>query len=260
MSSAAHVPLRRLQFRDALITAPVTLTRTGVVLRVLDAFMDGIYGSLRPDLVVMGNDPLLSLCVALRRAMCGESVLIAPDTLDPRSWPKPDYAQNALAIFNCWDEVIAREVVRQFPALPLPASMPECLTSLSQACRETRRVRMIDGTAFQTSRGYVRGDRRREVLFPIEPGRRDSAGLNPTWKFLARRLDRMYFNHRELEFISAGAVVLTSHPSYFVDATSTAYSFVGQARQDKPEFVDALARVDDLKSASYEGMPQCSQV
>ncbi|MBM5458986.1 hypothetical protein H8F21_15570 [Pseudomonas sp. P66] len=207
----------------------------------------------------MGNDPLVALCIALERAMRGERVAIAPDTLDTGSWPKPDYAQNALAIFNCWDEAMAREVAKQFPSLPLVASLPECLTALSKACMATGRVTLIDGTTFQTSHGYIRGDRNREVLFPLRPGQRDTAGLNPAWKFLSRRLNRTLFNHRELEFVSAGAVVLTSHPSSFVDSSGTAYTRVGQARVEKPEVVDASARVDDLRSAFPEGMTQCSQ-
>lgn len=227
---------------------------------MLDAFMDGIYGSLRPDTLIIGNDPLVGLCSALHQASLGERVVLAPDTLDTKSWPNPDYAGNALAIFNTWENSLGLEVAKQFPGLPAPQSLAECLSILSRACRDTGRVMLIEDAAFQSSHGYIRGDRHREVLFPIRPDDRDIAGLNPAWKYLARRLNRTAFNHRELEFISAGRVVLTSHASSFIDASGGAYTRVGQARDQKPEVVDAKARVDDLRSVTSVGMSPCSQV
>lgn len=256
---SSHLPLRRFQFRDALITAPVSLSITGIVLRMLDACLDGIYGSLRPDVLIVGNDPLVALCCALHHAEEGKMVLLAPDTLDTKSWPNPDYAANALAIFNTWDELLGLEVARQFPELRAPSSLPACLSALSSACVRTGRVRLVEGASLQTSHGFIRGAGDREVLFPLRPGVRDSTGLNPAWKYISRRLDRIIFNHRELEFISAGSVVLTSHPSSFVSASTKAFCRVGQARISKPEVVDALARVDDLRSAKSAGTSSCSQ-
>ncbi|SBW84204.1 hypothetical protein PVE_R2G0175 [Pseudomonas veronii 1YdBTEX2] len=257
--SSVHLPLRRLQFRDALITAPVSLTRIGVVLRVLDAFLDGIYGSLRPDIIVMGNDPLVGICAALSLADQGKKVVIAPDTLDAKSWPNPDYAKNAFAIFNSWDETIAEEVRSHFPSVPAGVSMAECLSVLCRACKATGRVTLIEGATFQTSHGHIRGEAGREVLFPIRPDQRDAAGINPAWKYLSRRLHRTIINHDEIEFISTRSVLLTSHPSSFVDSSGSAYKRVGQARINKPEVVDNDGRIDDLRSALSKGTPQCSQ-
>lgn len=257
--SSVHLPLRRLQFRDALITAPVSLTRTGVVLRVLDAFVDGIYGSLRPDSIVMGNDPLVGVCVALSLARQGKKVVIIPDTLDAKSWPNPDYAKNAVAIFNSWDEAIAEEVRSHFGSVPAGVSMAECLSLLCNACMATGRVTLIDGATFQTSHGHVRGEPGREVLFPVPPGARDAAGINPAWKYLSRRLHRTIINHDEIEFISTPSVVLTSHPSSFVDSRGSAFNRVGQARFNKPEVIDSDGRIDDLRSALSRGTPPCSQ-
>ena len=257
--SSVHLPLRRLQFRDALITAPVSLTLTGVVLRVLDAFVDGIYGSLRPDTIVMGNDPLVGICAALSLADQGQQVVVLPDTLDAKSWPNPDYGENAVAIFNSWDEAIAEEVRSHFPSLPSGVSMAECLSLLCSACMATGRVTLIDGATFQTSHGHIRGEPGREVLFPVRPGERDAAGINPGWKYLSRRLHRTIINHDEIEFISARSVVLTSHPSSFVDSSGSAYTRVGQARLNKPEVVDSDGRIDDLRSVLFKGTPPCSQ-
>lgn len=257
--SSVHLPLRRLQFRDALITAPVSLTRTGVVLRVLDAFLDGIYGSLRPDTIVMGNDPLVGICAALYLADQGKKVVITPDTLDSKSWPNPDYAKKAVAIFNSWDNAIAEEVRSHFPSVPAGVSMAECLSLLCSACKATGRVTLIDGATFQTSHGHIRGESGREVLFPVRPEQRDIAGINPAWKYLSRRLHRTIINHDEIEFISARSVVLTSHPSSFVDSSGSAFKHVGQARINKADVVDSDSRIDDLRSALSKGAPPCSR-
>lgn len=85
--SRNQLSLRRFRFHDALITSPVELSWRGRLLRVIDACFDGIYGSLHPEVLVVGNDVLVSLALALHLAECGFEVLISPDNLDIESWP-----------------------------------------------------------------------------------------------------------------------------------------------------------------------------
>ena len=90
------------------------LSWRGRLLRVIDACFDGIYGSLHPEVLVVGNDVLVSLALALHLAECGFEVLISPDNLDIESWPNPHYSANNLAIFSTWTDEMAEVLGSRF--------------------------------------------------------------------------------------------------------------------------------------------------
>ncbi|MBM3105739.1 hypothetical protein IIE18_11360 [Pseudomonas sp. V1] len=247
--SSILLPLSRFRFHDALITAPVELTWRGRLLRVLDACVDGIYGSMHPDTLVVGNDVLVSLTTALHMAESGIDVLISPDSLDLESWPNPHYAANHLAIFSTWAEEMSGLLAQRFGSKFEGASIASAIAALCEACKLTGRVTILDGAALQSDCGHCRGNPGRHLLFPLKPEARQQAGLHPFWKIIVARLPSMKFNHRELELVTAGRVIFTSHPSRFLKPEDPTCTRVGQARASQHLAVDEDGRLNDLRSA-----------
>ncbi|MDG3677852.1 hypothetical protein L5C90_00400 [Pseudomonas aeruginosa] len=246
--SRNQLSLRRFRFHDALITSPVELSWRGRLLRVIDACFDGIYGSLHPEVLVVGNDVLVSLALALHLAECGIEVLISPDNLDIESWPNPHYSANNLAIFSTWTDEMAEVLGSRFGKGFEVASIASAIGALCEGCKQTGRVSIIKDTALQSDRGFCRGAPGKHLLFPLRPDIRQQAGLHPFWKVITARLPSIQFNHRELEFVSTGLVVLTSHPSRFLHPEASTCSRVGQARVSVTD-VSEKGRHNDLRTA-----------
>ncbi|MCT7339920.1 hypothetical protein P4193_01970 [Pseudomonas aeruginosa] len=218
------------------------------MLRVIDACFDGIYGSLHPEVLVVGNDVLVSLALALHLAECGFEVLISPDNLDIESWPNPHYSANNLAIFSTWTDEMAEVLGSRFGNGFKVGSIASAIGALCEGCKQTGRVSIIKDTALQSDRGFCRGAPGKHLLFPLRPEIRQQAGLHPFWKVITTRLPSIQFNHRELEFVSTRLVVLTSHPSRFLHPEASTCSRVGQARVSVTD-VSEKGRHNDLRTA-----------
>lgn len=249
MAMRKKVHLGRFRFRDALISAPSDFGVLKVGLRVADAVLDGIYGSVKCEAVVLGDDTIVSLCAALQLAHDGHEVLIAPDALDVASWPSETYSANSCAIYNQWHPEVGELLGTVLPDVKPGAGISQVLTSLFLACNATKRVSLLKGSFLQSSGGHVRGIRDGEILFPVHPDKRDKAPINPLWTMAQRLMNTVEFNHRELEFVETRKVVLTSHPPKYMAAEGKHFITLGQARSEKPELADAAGRLNDIHTA-----------
>lgn len=249
MALKSVVRLRRFQFRDALITAPAGIGLGSVALRVLDTAIDGIYGSIKTDALVIGDDVLVSLCAALHLARSGRSVLLSPDTLGMASWPKPDYGQNCCAIYNHWDVSVAKALATHIDPIEPEHGFMKAFMTLVSECASTKKIALLDASTLQSSHGHIRGTKRAEILFPVLCELPDSAPLNPLWKIVRRLINTVTFNRQELEFVEARKVFLTTHPSQHITTDSAHIHFVGQARSEKLDLADESWRLDDIQTA-----------
>jgi hypothetical protein len=206
------VELQRYQVRDALATARKDMGLAALAMRAIGTFGESLYGSIKPDLLVLGNDPVIALLLGLRAGLDGLKVLIVPDALGQQDAPSNSYAQVSVSEANCWTPDIANELSRWIGGSFRDATLARAFTALTAACSETKQVRVLTGSMIQSESGHCRGLPGHELFFPIR-GEVDSSGLHPLWPMIQRSIPCLKFNGRELEFIAARKVCLTTHPS-----------------------------------------------
>ncbi len=231
---------------DAYKTAPAEMGLIKLLLRMASTFQHGLYGKETFDAVVVGDDPLVSLCVALKLAREGKCVLLAPDTLGEAMWPARDWGENMLAIQNHFDHELAEELSSHLSRFNSSDGFQRALSSLVHECAGSGLVLMLDGDYIQSSRGVVKGGASL-LFFRVSSDSGHAPTLNPLWKFVKRKVPKLAFNLREIEFIQAERLIYTSPVSAFVEASLG--TPVGQARPNKCVALDRGGRADDVRSA-----------
>lgn len=252
MALNQKIILKKLQIMDAYKTAPADMGLVPLLLRLGNTLLDSLYGSERFDTVVVGDDPLVSLCVAVHLLRKGERVLIAPDSLDQAAWPEPEWGLRMGAIHGHYDNLLAQELSKHLEGFTSEDGLHKALSCLINECCRSRQVSILADDYLQSSHGVVKGARGQLIFFPVQACAGHSPYLNPLWRLAKRKITNLAFNRIEIEFIQAGGMVFTTPVSAFVDPEIGAP--VGQARAEKTISLDDGGRADDVRSAfKYRG-------
>jgi len=252
MALNQKIILKKLQLMDAYITAPADMGLGRLLLRLGNTLLDSLYGSERFDTVVVGDDPLVSLCVAVHLLRKGERVLIAPDSLDQAAWPEPEWGLRMGAIHGHFDNPLAQELSKHLAGFTPEDGLHKALSCLINECYQSGRVSILAEDYLQSSHGVVKGVRGQLIFFPLQTCVGHSPSLNPLWRLAKRKITNLTFNRIEIEFIQAGGMVFTTPVSVYVDPKIG--TPVGQARVDKTIPLDDGGRADDVRSAfKYRG-------
>lgn len=238
--------LRRFQFVDAFITAPASMGVIEIALRLASTCYEGRYGKEQFGVLVIGDDPLLSLCVAVHHLRMGETVLIAPDSLSPQNWPGEDWGNIRANIHAHFDDDIGCELMRHMDGLSDADGLQKALSLLIQECASSGKVAVLNQEYLQSSSGHIKGDSRK-IWFPLPKNSSHAPSLNPLWSLVTRKLRNISFNHSEIEFIHSDLTINTSPVSSFIDPGLC--KPVGPACSTGSTEPSRVSRVDDIRSA-----------
>ena len=242
MAVIRTVKLRRFQVLDALHTAPIGMPWIRLLMRMAGTFHDSLYARERYDLVVAGDDPVVSLCVAYCSARAGNRVLLAPDSLSVEDWPSESWSRYVAGVCAQFGseggDAIASLTGVEF------SSLRSAITGLVELCAQTGRVEVLQEDLLQTSLGHIRESRGR-TLFCLSPGRHNPT-LNPLWRLVRSGLVNLRFNRQEVEFIHANRLVFTTPASRYMDPALG--DLVGQARSAPNPQLGESSRAEDIIS------------
>tara|TARA_R110002124_G_scaffold128157_17_gene288700 strand:+ start:2753 stop:3517 length:765 start_codon:yes stop_codon:yes gene_type:complete len=208
--------LKKFQVTDAYKTAPKSMPVLELVLRMASTFGDARYGKMRFDTVILGDDPLLGLCVAVHHLRQGKKVLIAPDSLSTKDWPSEEWGAIRANIQNHYDEQVHEELQRHLNDLGPKDGLQKALKILIRECAEQGQVLLLVDDYLQSSSGHIKGNER-TIFFPLNKAHGHAPKLNPLWQLVSRKLPCLRFNHAEIEYIQAGLMINTSPVSSFID-------------------------------------------
>ncbi|SED32144.1 hypothetical protein SAMN05216178_6774 [Pseudomonas saponiphila] len=219
MSSSTVIPLKRFEFSAAIASAPSGISAWDLLMRVLGTLHDSLYAVLKPDVLIIGDDPVIGLLIALRVSSEGGTAILTPSGLCKEDWPSADYGAISNSEATCWTPEIALELSKWLGPGFREATLARAVTGLTAACARTERVHLIADAMIQTSSDHCRGIWGKKPLFPVALNEIQGP-VHPLWTFIRRDLPVLRFNRREMELLMPSKVILTTHPSKFVEQSS----------------------------------------
>lgn len=212
--------------------------------RLAGTFYESLYGKEQFDVLIVGDDPLVSLSAAAQLSQAGKRILLAPDTLESSHWPAEDWGQMMLAIQNHYEPEISQELNSRLNGLHAKHTYLGALSGLIRVCAESKSV-MVMEDCLQSSKGHVKGSTPL-IFFPARADQCREEKINPMWSMVTRKVPTLKFCFEEIEFIETQLMLYTTPVPSRIDASlGTA---IGQARKEKGDLAEG-GRLDDVKSA-----------
>jgi len=239
------ITLKKYQFQDAYRTAPAKMRPMALMLRLIGTLGESLYGKEVFDAVIVGDDPVVSLSLAHSLASCGKRVLLAPDSLGTNDWPHKEWGYELAQTVNTFDESVAAVLAEWVGELEVQDGYMKALSVLIKKCSSNSQVCMLSGDCLQSSAGTIKGCDDL-IFFPLPQDHQHVPMTNPLWRMVRERVNQLHFNHREIEFVQASQLYITTPTSRFLDPTLG--TKVGLAREGKSEAM-RLGRADDVRSA-----------
>lgn len=245
--SASPVKIKRFQFADAIATSPPGESGIRTFARCCASVVD-LYGSIRPDAVVVGDDILVSLCAALQLALQGHSTLIVPDRLNIEQWHSQADAEQFDIETTSWNREVEAIISDRFFGRISAGSFGRTVSALAAACKRSGLVQILSGGQLQTDSATCRGEIGRHILFPVSASQSECEGLSPLWALVERSVPRVCFGYRVVEFVTTKKVILTSYASPLINPITVSGVFVGQTRPNRGDDDESMARRNDIQS------------
>ena len=243
--------LRGFQFKSAFLTAPQGMSKLKIAARMASTLFDGKYGSLEFDSIIFGDDPLVTLCLAVNQIKANKRVLIAPDSLTKEHWPTDEWSNQMHANQADFESPIGIVLGGNLGLKSPICSLKGALSHLLHLCEASKKVSIIAGDYLQSSEGIVKGCKTHKIFFPLQAGTAHEPSLNPLWKLALKQLPNVCFSRKEIEFVSAITVFYTTPVSPYVDPAIGLP--IGNAIQNLNPNTERL-RVDEVRSAlNYQG-------
>lgn len=228
MALMKTITLKKFQVRDAIRTAPKDMGLLRLLARIAGTFAESLYGKAEFDAVVVGDDPLVSLCLAATLQRAGKTVLLAPDSLGTQDWPTKDWGYQLAQSVNFFDESVAAVLAENLKDFKDQDGYMKALSLLIGECSEAGRVMILQGDCLQSSEGFIKGCNEL-IFFPLRGEYEHLPLMNPLWRMVRERVECLVFRHVEIEFIQARRLLVTTPTSRFIDPKSA--TRVGLARE-----------------------------
>ena len=216
MALKKTIKLKRFQVLDAVRTAPKDMGVLRLLARVAGTFGDSLYGKASFDVVVVGDDPLVSLCLAASLKRSGKSVLLAPDSLGTQDWPSKDWGYRLAQLVNYFDESVASVLSQYLHDFESQDGYMKALSALISEVARHEQVMILAGDCLQSSKGMIKGCDEL-IFFPVRGEFQHTPLTNPLWRIVRESLVCLAFQHSEIEFIQARRLLITTPTSRFID-------------------------------------------
>lgn len=239
------ITLKKFQIQDAIRTAPKDMGPLRLLARIAGTFADSLYGKAVFDAVVVGDDPLVSLCLAATLKRAGKTVLLVPDSLCTQDWPTKDWGYQLAQSVNCFDESVAAVLAENLKDFNDQDGYMKALSLLIGECSETGQVMILQGDCLQSSEGVIKGCDEL-ILFPLRGEYEHIPLMNPLWRMVRERVDCLVFKHVEIEFIQARRLLITTPASRYIDPKIA--TRVGLARETQMDR-NRYSRADNVLSS-----------
>lgn len=239
------IALKKFQLFDAYRTAPASMGLLKLLMRMAGTFADSRYGSEFYDAVVVGDDPIAALGLALTLQKAGARVLIAPDSLSTQDWPSKEWGYQLAQTVNDFDANVAYVIAKNLDGYDPQHGYMKALSLLIKECAATKQVSILHTASLQSSQGVIKGCSDL-IFFPLHRDYQHLPLLNPLWRLVRDKLRKLSFNHVEIEFVRARKLYITTPPSKFIDPKLGIR--VGLAREGQADTV-RHGRADDVQSA-----------
>lgn len=239
------ITLKKFQLLDAYRTAPVKMGLPKLLARLAGTFLDSLYGKEAFDFVVVGDDPLVSLSIAVTQARLGCRVLLAPDSIGRNDWPTKDWGYAFANATNYFDDEVGAVLSSHIDNYSSDDGYMKALSALIAECAESGFVSILRHDYLQSSHGVIKGAEGL-IFFPVASGYEHCPLTNPLWRMCRERIPTLEFQHMEIEYVIAETLLLTTPASRFIDpALGTR---VGLAREEDANH-NYHSRTENLVSA-----------
>lgn len=242
------IALKKYRVVEAYRTAPADMGFLNLVLRLAGTLGDSLYGSEAFDAVVVGDDPLAALVLALSLQRAGARVLISPDSVGPQDWPSKDWGYQLAQMVNAFDANVGAVVAKHVHGYDPQDGYMRALSMLIKECAGSEQIMIIQSDNLQSSQGQIKGGPD-HILFPLRREYEHHPLINPLWRLVRERVKKLSFNHAEIEYVSTQKLFITTPTSRFID--SRLGILVGLAREGVAGVV-RRERADDIQSASMQ--------
>lgn len=237
--------LKKYQLRDAYRTAPVGMGPMALMLRMLGTFGESLYGKEVFDAVIVGDDPTVSMALAVVLAGEGKRVLLSPDSVGTGDWPHKDWGYQLAQMTNSFDDSVAGVLAARIEGLSGEDGYMKALSTLIKSCALNEQISLLNGVCLQSSAGIIKGCKDL-ILFPLRREHQHIPMTNPLWRMAREQVRHLRFNNEEIEFVQARTLYITTPTSRFIDSALGVK--VGLAREGESGAV-RLGRADDVLSA-----------
>ncbi|MFL1449369.1 hypothetical protein ACI77O_13310 [Pseudomonas tritici] len=208
--------LKKYQLLDAYRTAPSEMGAVKLLARLLGTFGDSLYGKETFDAVVVGDDPLVSLGIALSLSRAGKTVLLAPDSIGRTDWPNKDWGYSFASTANNYDEEVGSVLSAHLEGFEGHEGYMRALSLLITECASSDRVTVLHHDYLQSSRGIIKGGTDL-IFFPLDAEYEHCPLTNPLWRMVREKVAAFEFQHQEIEYVMAGKLYLSTPSSRFID-------------------------------------------
>jgi hypothetical protein len=239
------ITLKKYQFLDAYRTAPANIGLFALISRLIGTLSESLYGKEVFDAVVIGDDPIVSMALAIRLASRGSRVLLAPDSLGTDDWPHKEWGYELARLTNEFDETVAAVLAENIIELDDHSGYMKALSALINKCASTPRISLLYSDSLQSSAGLIKGCNDL-IFFPLHRDFHHVPMTNPLWRFARKSISQLHFNHAEIEFVQARSLFITTPTSRYIDPTLGIK--VGLAREGEAGVL-RCGRADDVRSA-----------
>ena len=210
------ITLKKFQMLDAYRTAPVNIGVAKLLMRMAGTFGDSLYGKEVFDAVVVGDDPLVSLCVTVSLMRAGKSVLLAPDSLGRADWPDKEWGYRFAQAVNHFDDEVASVLAENLEGFGSQDGYMKALSLLIGECASSAQVTVLQHDSLQSSQGVIKGGAS-PIFFPLSFVNEHFPLTNPLWRMVREKVAKLSFQHIEIEYVQAGELYITTPTSRFID-------------------------------------------
>lgn len=242
------IALKKFRLVDAYRTAPADMGLLKLVMRIAGTLGDSRYGSEVFDAVVVGDDPIAALVLALSLQRAGSRVLVSPDSIGPQDWPSQDWGYQLAHTVNAFDAKVAYVIAKHIDGFDPQDGYMKALSLLIKECAGSEQIMILQSDNLQSSNGVIKGGRDL-IFFPLRREYQHHPLINPLWRLVREKVKRLSFNHSEIEFVTARNLYITTPPSRYIDPQLGIR--VGLAREGQAGVV-RRDRADDVHSASIQ--------
>ena len=240
------IALKKYRVVEAYRTAPADMGFFKLAMRVAGTFGDSLYGSEAFDALVVGDDPITALVLALSLQKAGARVLISPDSVGPQDWPSKEWGYQLAQMVNAFDSNVGAVVAKHVNGFDPHDGYMRALSLLIRECAGNKQIMILQSDNLQSSQGLIKGGPDL-ILFPLRREFEHHPLINPLWRLVREKVKKLSFNHAEIEYVSTQKLFITTPTSRFID--SRLGILVGLAREGESGVV-RRERADDVQSAS----------
>ncbi|NVL48635.1 hypothetical protein F2S72_01330 [Pseudomonas syringae pv. actinidiae] len=242
------IALKKYRLLDAYRTAPSNIGLIKLAMRMAGTLGDSLYGSEAFDAVVIGDDPIAAMVLALSLERAGGRVLISPDSVGTQDWPSRDWGYQLAQTVNAFDEDVADLVASQVANFEHRDGYMKALSLLIKECAGSEQILILHSDKLQSSHGVIKGGRDL-TFFPLRRESQHHPLINPLWRLVREKVKKLVFNHAEIEYVSARKLFITTPASRYINPQLG--TLVGLAREGEPGVI-RRDRADDVHSAATQ--------